>query len=108
MTFGHCIACTNISLVIFTVDVNVSRRYPQDILFYLGPLTCVSFFASGTCFSGNFLLISIPFVNFHYILLPYAEVYKFNPICRHEFIQNKVGDMVLLPLEQSKQKVIIS
>ena len=36
MTFGHCIACTKISLVIFTVDVNISRRYPQDILFYLG------------------------------------------------------------------------
>jgi hypothetical protein len=36
MTFGYCIACTKITLVIFTVDVNISRRYPQDILFYLG------------------------------------------------------------------------
>jgi hypothetical protein len=36
MTFGHWIACTKISIVILTVDVNISRRYPQDILFYLG------------------------------------------------------------------------
>jgi hypothetical protein len=39
MTFGYCIACTKITLVIFTVDVNISRRYPQDILFYLGDTT---------------------------------------------------------------------
>ena len=35
MTFSHCKATAKISLVIFPIAVNISKRYPLDIFFYL-------------------------------------------------------------------------
>ena len=35
MTFSHCKTTAKISLVIFPIAVNISKRYPLDIFFYL-------------------------------------------------------------------------